>query len=61
MTVVPRRRTYKLLNKYIQQDNMFESREQKPKEVTYSVRLPGQFEDEEAMYEVNIPTDTEEL
>ena len=40
---------------------MFQRREQKlQEEVTYYVRLPAQFEDEEAMYEENTPTDTEE-
>ena len=30
-------------------------------EVTYYAGLPGQLEDEEAIYEEDIPTDTEEL
>ena len=46
----------------IQQDNMFESREQNLKEeVSYYAGLPGQFEDEEVMYEVDIPIDCKEL
>ena len=45
----------------IQQDNVFERREPKVKEeVSYYAGLPGQFKDEKAMYEVDIPTDTEE-
>ena len=40
---------------------MFESREQKWKEeVTYFTGLPGEFEDEEAIYEEDIPTVTGE-
>ena len=40
---------------------MFERREQREekKEVTYYAGLPGQFKDEEAIYEENIPTDSE--
>ena len=37
---------------------------QRPKlkeEATYYAGLPGQLDDEEAMYEKDIPTDTEEL
>ena len=42
----------------IQQDSVFESRQQKLKEeVTYYTWLPRQFMDEEAVYEVDIPTD----
>ena len=45
----------------IQQENVFERIEQKLKEeVTYYAGLPGQCEGEEAMYQVNIPTDLEE-
>ena len=40
---------------------MFESRQQRLKEKDiYYTGLPGQFEDGEAMYEVDIPTNTEE-
>ena len=45
----------------IQEDNVFESTEQKLKEeVTYYVGLAGPLNDKEAMYEVDIFTDTEE-
>ena len=41
---------------------MLERREQKLREeVTFYDGHPRQFKDEEAMYEVDIPTDTEEL
>ena len=40
---------------------MFENGEQKLEEgVIYYATLPGQFKDEEAMYEVDIPTDLKE-
>ena len=46
----------------IWQDIVFESREQNLKEeVTGYAGLPGQFEDEEAMYEVNSYMYTQEL
>ena len=45
----------------IHQDNGFERREQKLREgVTYYAGLPGEFNDEEAMYEVDIPPHVEE-
>ena len=45
----------------IQQDNVFERRKQKlMEEVTYYPGPPGQFKNEEAMYEEDIPKDTEE-
>ena len=46
----------------IHQDSVFESREQKlEKEIIYYARLPGQFKNEEAIYEEDIPMDTVEL
>ena len=46
----------------IQQDTTFENRKQKWKEeVSYSAGLRGQFGDEKAMYEADIPTDTDKL
>ena len=46
----------------MQQHIVFVSREQMLKEeVTYYTGHAGQFEEKEAMYEVKIPTDTEDL
>ena len=46
----------------IEQDNMFWGRQQNLKEeVSYCAGPPGQLKDKEAMYEVDIPTDTKEL
>ena len=45
-----------------QQDYGFESREQRLKEeMVYYAGLPAQFKGEDTMYDINIPTDTEEL
>ena len=50
----------KTLFQLIQQNNVFEDREQRlRREVVYYAGLPGQFEDEEAMYEKDVPTDME--
>ena len=45
----------------IQQDSVFENRQQKLKEESsYYAELPGHFGDEEAMCEEDIPTEVEE-
>ena len=46
----------------IQQGNVCQKRDQNLREeVTYSDGFPGQFKDDEAMYKLVIPTNTEEL